>query len=75
MYNPPQIQQRLKECLPLNDIEMNLHTCLYPVVKKLEIVRKKAFVPQQLLGYEQHLMTQRFAEQCKVNVISECPEI
>ena len=70
MYNPPQIQQRLKECLPLNDIEMNLHTCLYPVVKKLEIVRKK-----QLLGYEQHLMTQRFAKQCKVNVISECSEI
>ena len=58
MYNPPQIQQRLKECLPLNDIEMNLHTCLYPVVKKLEIVRKK----QMLAGYEQHLMTQRFAE-------------
>ena len=42
MYNPPQIQPRLKEYLPLNDIEMNLHTCLYPVVKKLEIVRKKA---------------------------------
>ena len=68
MYNPPQIQPRLKECLPLNDIEMNLHTCLYPVVKKL---REK----KEMLWYEQHLMTQRVAEQCEVNFISEFSEI
>ena len=71
MYNPPQIQQRLKECLPLNDIEMNLHTCLYPVVKKLEIVRKKANAGVRTTL----IMTQRFAEQRKVNVISERSEI
>lgn len=71
MYNPPQIQPRLKECLLLNDIEMNLHTCLYPVVKKFEIVGKKANAGVRTTFND----LKRFAEQCKVNVISERSEI